>query len=291
MSNKRIHQLPAISGQFNPNFVFPVEHPSGTGTTQKMPISIFMDQLRDFMVSINGRLEVKEPVDFMLSTNVDLGSYPSGVDGKRYALNGQTDKTLNGVYQYYGGSFSIHYPSSYLDIYGPGSLFMDKSTGKLWFIPITKNHSNVIDTESGIFPNQAFNFLELERSMLSLEVLDKWEQSGSLLYNGGEGIAIFKFSGGLHRFLPEYILENYQAFSQAISYDLSTQRTPLVFDKAGSDTLHVVFKMENTTVTGDEDENSSYIFRANVSDSLLIDQIETLLTPLPDGSYYYASGS
>jgi hypothetical protein len=289
MSQTRISNLPAILGSsLDPDFAFPVESSTGSGPTQKITlaqIAAFVSQASgDFTASINGRLQVKDPVDQLVTEHVDLMN-PYGIEEKRYALAGQLNKTQNGIYKCEGGLLTLVYPTSYFDTYGPGSLFLDKFTGRLWFIPVTKNNSNVMDPITGTRPQEAFDFMELPRTLLSLQVLDKWSQEGfsDLGYNNPFSQAHF-FS--FHRVFPNELLPFVVALASFNERTNDVSYLPIQY--------RITLETYRANITTDPAVDLSgrpWGVRVCLSDAFLLDQIETRLSPLPGGEYYgYESG-
>lgn len=291
MSQTRISNLPAVSlGNLNPEFAFPVEVTTGAGPTLKLTLAQIGDYIEkvrmgssfDFSASINGRLQVKDPVDQLITDNVDL-SNPFGEEGKRFALAGQLDKTLNGIYKCEGGSLTFLYPTGYFDTYGPGSLFLDKATGKLWFIPVSKKNSNVVDPVTGIRPNEAFDFMELPRAVLSIDVLDRWEMHVLTDLGENDGLTqVHQFS--LPRVFPTEFFEFIVAAYGFINHN---NESPVMDGES-----RILFGLLNGNIQSNPSVNLTgrrFGIHFSISDAFLLDQIETRLTPLPGNDYYYST--
>lgn len=240
-------------------------------------------EITDYIVSIKKGLLPKEPVDHYVGTNVDFETNNfTGTDGKRYALGGQKDKTQNGVYTWIEGSGFVPTPEAgYFTQYGPGSVFMDKSTGNIWFKPITKNNTNVTDPETGIRPSEGFDFYRLDRAMLDISILDafpmcgvaKMEEEDSTWY-----AAIFP------RLLPApYIEEMIIGYAKT---DQSMLGTSFGIDASSKTSLG--FRILSNAVIEDATERMDWTARA--SDAYLKDLILQYLTPEPVAGYYGSSG-
>ena len=167
---------------------------------------VAQDGSLDTILSLNKRLNIKNPVDRLLDSpiNRDL-LYPS-LAGLVIALNGQADRTENGVYQANEtGALARYEAADYYGIYNAGSLFRSKADDSYWFIPITKNVHNTDGDD-------AFNFIQLPETAIKMGVLDDYEQAGYLIRpdNDGEVSANLFLPRPLPDIMPEGA--NYNSF-------------------------------------------------------------------------------